>query len=467
MTGGPSGGTAARVLVALAFLAVLGVPFAARRWTAQTEGGLPPYVPPPGLPARKLVLISPHSDSIRREFEWGFNQYTAEERGFRTQFEWRDVGGTLDAIRYVLDEFERKPQGIGIDLFFGGGVDPYMELGPKGLLQPCEVSPEVIDAIPQEHGGLEVYAADRSWFGACLASFGLLYNIKALELIGLPQPKEWADLGRPEYATWVSSADPSHSGTMHMVYEIILQAYGWEKGWATCMRIGANVREFARSASDVPREVSSAEAAVGVAIDFYGRQAVIEAGEDRMALHIPLALTVTNPDGIGMLKGAPDLELAQMFVEFVLSERGQKLWVLKPGTPGGPRQFALGRLPVIPGFARRFGSDATVESDPFESRGGVAFDAEKKNARWRIFNDLFSARIIGVHTELVAAWRRLKDLPEDDPLKAQLLAPPISEEGMLALAAGEWDDPKVRADTIAEWSGQAKRSYRALASRAR
>ncbi len=455
--------TIGKILIAVAFLAVLSAPFAARRWSAEAEGGRPPYQPPPGLAVRRLVLISPHADNIRREFEWGFNQYTAEQLGFRTAFEWRDVGGTMDAIRFVVDEFKRKPEGIGIDLFFGGGVDPYMELSPKGLLHRCSISAEVLDPIPQNHGGLEIYDARQRWFGACLASFGLLYNKKALELVGLPTPQEWADLGRPEFFTWVSSADPSHSGSMHMVYEIILQAYGWRKGWATCVRIGANVREFTRSASDVPREVAAAEAAVGMAIDFYGRQAVIEAGEDRMALRLPMELTVTNPDGIGVLKGAPDVELAETFIEFVLSEHGQRLWTLRAGAPGGPRQYTLGRLSVIPGFTERYGEHAVVESDPFESRGGVQFDAQKKNARWRIFNDLFSARIIDVHGELARAWKRLRHLPPDDPRVQELLAPPVSEQELLELAATAWSEPEARGDAIARWSQHAQRLYRRLA----
>ncbi|MGD2175387.1 MAG: ABC transporter substrate-binding protein [Candidatus Brocadiaceae bacterium] len=444
-------------VVAVAFLLVLSLPFALRpeREEPTAAGGS-------HLPARELVIVSPHAESIRREFEWAFSDWAAETQGFRVKIQWLDVGGTLQAIRYVADQFEQTPGGIGIDIFFGGGVDPFMHLGGKGLLHRCSLPEEVLEPIPQTYAGMEVYARDRSWFGACLAGFGILYNKDVLQFLDTAEPATWEDLGAAGYFTWVSSADPRQSGSMHMVYEIILQAYGWEEGWETVMRIGANCRGFSRQASDVPREVATGEAACGMAIDTYALRAVAEVGEDRMGFRLPDHLTVVNPDGIGVLKGAPNVEVAELFVQFVLSEEGQKLWILRRGAPGGPKEFQLYRLPVLPGLARRCGEDAVVTFDPFEFEGGVAFDPEKKNVRWQILNDLIGARIIDTRQELAEAWRHLRKLPDGHHRKAELLKPPVPEQQLLELAESKWDDPYFRAETVARWSREARALYRRL-----
>ncbi|NLW49334.1 MAG: ABC transporter substrate-binding protein [Candidatus Brocadiaceae bacterium] len=441
-----------------AFAVVLGVPFLLRPEPVRVQEGNTS-----DLPSRKLVIVTPHAEAIRREFARAFAEWTAETRGFLTDIEWLDPGGTTTAIQWVEDQFESRPGGIEVDIFFGGGSDPFLRFSQLGLLHRCSLPAEVLAPIPQSHAGTEVYDAGQLWFGACLSGFGILYNKAVLGVLGLPEPREWADLGRPGFFSWVAGADPRQSGSIHMAFEIILQAYGWETGWRNVMRMCANCRSFSRGASDVPLDVSAGEAACGMAIDTYGLRAVAEAGEDRMAFCLPQALTVINPDGIGVLKGAPDAELAELFVGFVLSEHGQRIWMQRAGTPGGPARYGLYRLPVMRGLVERYRQYAAVGMDPYEFESGVEFDLDKKNRRWGILNALIGACIIDVHTELAAAWRVLRDLPEGDPRVRALLEPPISEDDLLRMAEDRWGDAAFRADMVARWSQEAKTRYRRLA----
>jgi len=437
---------------------VLALPFILRPQEAKRhEGAAAP------LPTRKLILISPHWEGIREEFGRAFSRWTERRFGHRTTLEWLDVGGTSDALRYVLSEFKRSPDGIDIDLFFGGGVDPYLRLAREGLLSPCRLPAEVLDRIPQNHAGIEVYDREHRWFGACLSGFGIIYNRKVLDFLGLPVPRDWADLALPRYFTWVGSGDPRSSGSVHMAYEIILQAYGWKKGWANIVRMGANVRNFSRSGGDVPVETALGEVACGLAIDVYAWRQVSEVGPDRMGFVLPEGLTVVNPDSIAVLKGAPNRELAEKFVAFVLSEEGQRLFVLKPGAPGGPKEFPLGRLPVIPGLAKELGDAAAVTFDPYTWRGGFRYDPDKGSLRWTILNDLIGATLIDTHRDLVAAWRAVKDRPPGSRRIAELTAPPLSEEELLRLARERWDDAAFRARTRARWTAEARERYRRIA----
>lgn len=455
----PSGGTLFKAGLALALVAVLALPFVLRpsepmASVAEKAGH---------LPTRKLVIISPHWEGIRSEFARGFSTWTAEKYGHATELEWLDVGGTSDASRYVRSHFSKSPEGIGIDLFFGGGVDPFLQFSREGLLRPCRLPREALEAIPQKLAGIEVYDPKQQWFGACLAGFGIIYNKKVLEYLNLPPPGTWEDLAHPRYFTWVGSGDPRSSGSVHMVYEIIAQAYGWDKGWGIIVRMGGNIRNFARSGSAVPKDTALGEVACGMAIDVYAWRQVAEAGADRMGFCLPDGLTVVNPDGIGILKGNPNKDLADKFVQFVITEPGQKLWVMKQGVPGGPKDFALTRMPIIPGFAKRFGQQAAVTFDPYTWKAGFTYDSEKGSRRWGILNDLIGATIIDTHDELVAAWRVVKQLPPDDPRVAELVRPPVSDDDLLKMAKTKWNDPAFRARTRAQWCSEARQRYRRIA----
>jgi len=438
---------------------VLAVPFLLR-----PRGGAGETVRPVVLPVRKLVLISPHWEGIRTEFERAFSEWTAEHLGHATDLEWLDVGGTSDAIRYVRSEFARSPAGIGIDIFFGGGVDPFMQLAAEDRLAECRLPDEILERIPRQFAGIEVYDSAHRWFGAALSGFGILYNRKVLEKLGIPAPEDWQDLGGPEYETWVGSGDPRSSGSIHMAYEIILQAYGWENGWANIARICANTRNFSRAAGEVPKDAAMGEVACGMAIDVYAWRQVAEVGPDRMGFVLPEGLTVINPDGIAVLKGSPHRELAEHFVAFVLGEPGQKLWCLKRGAAGGPREFELDRMPVIPGFAAAFGDAASVTYDPYKWKSGFTYDPEKGSLRWTILNDLIGATMIDTHRELAAAWREVKGLASDDARMRQFTAPPLSEAELLSLARDRWNDAEFRARTRARWANEARTHYRRLAS---
>jgi hypothetical protein len=181
---------------------------------------------------------------------------------------------------------------------------------------------------------------------------------------------------------------------------------------------------------------------------------------------LPDGLTVVNPDAIAMLKGAPHPELARAFIEFVLSEKGQRLWILRKGAEGGPSKFSLYRMSVIPGLAQQLGDDVVARTDPFAFKTGFTFDIDKKNKRRRIMSDLFGACIVDTRKDLAKAWEALKGRPATDPLLMRLLAPPASEAELVAMAT-RWDDARFRNDTTVRWASEARDRYRRLAEEAR
>src|SRR5881396_3742039 len=114
----------------------------------------------------RVILISPHNEAIRYEFGRGFDEWHRKRFGEGVTVEWRDVGGTADALRFVQSEFAAKPDGIGIDIFFGGGSEPFLLLADKKLALSYTPPKEILSTIPQSFNGIEVYDAGHAWYGA-------------------------------------------------------------------------------------------------------------------------------------------------------------------------------------------------------------------------------------------------------------------------------------------------------------
>jgi iron(III) transport system permease protein len=397
----------------------------------------------------ELVVITPHWEGIRNELSGGFSKYWKERTGRDVAFRWLDIGGTSDIVKYITSQFKDSPDGIGIDLFFGGGPDSFIELAPRGVLAQVDLPSEVIGAIPQSLSGMLLYSPDKLWFANAINTFGLLYNRIALKMLELPEPKSWADLARPEFLDLVGAGDPRKSGSMHAMFEIILQGYGWERGWQIIQQIARNVRNFTSSASQIGKEVATAEVVYGLAIDTYAGDIIRQVGDERIGYHLPEDFAAFNPDCIAMLKGAPHREAARAFIEFNLSEAGQKIWHTKIGTPGGPAGFEIGKLSVLPKLYNSPNESASiVKVDPFKLPNLLPYDSELAAKRWNLFNDLFGVFIIDQHDRLTKI---------SDP--GLLLGIPISEATALSLTAnGEWGrDPSLRNEHLAEWARLAAR----------
>src|SRR5690242_1494904 len=413
----------------------------------------------------RLVLLSPHWKGIEDEFERGFKAHYLRETGRAVALEWLDVGGTSEVLRFIRSEFSNKPAGIGIDILFGGGLEPYLALKKEKLLRPYVLPHELLKNIPRQLGGVPLYDPDYTWYGVTLAGFGIVYNKAVLDLVKLPIITTWEGLASPPVFGWVGSSDPRKSGSVHMMYEIILQAYGWEKGWRIITGMGANTRNFTNAASQIPKDVTTGEVAYGLAIDFYAWAQVNEAGADKIGFVMPENLTIINPDGIGILNGAPNPSVAEAFVRFVISPAGQKLWLLAKGAPGGPKNYQLNRFSVLPSLYDDSSQYTAVKLNPFSWRSNFSFDESLSFTRYGIVNDLVGVMVIDCKDVLTQAWKRGLTLGLSNEEWRRLTAMPISSAEALDLARTRWSDAAFRNQKLNEWSQFAREKYGRLTKR--
>ena len=416
----------------------------------------------PSRAANRVIIITPHLDAIRVEFGRGFAEWHLQKYGEKAEPDFRQVGGTSDALRFVQSEFAEKPAGIGLDCFWGGGQEPYLLLADKKLLVRYEPPPEILSSIPESINGVEVYDPNKTWYGAALSSFGILENLRVQRIAGLPLVRQWEDLAQPQLFGWVGAGDPRNSGTMNVMFEAFLQFYGWGRGWEILSQIGGNVRKFDRISSTTAKDVTLGETAYAFAIDFYGFAQVASAGRTNLTFVLPQDFTAVSPDGIAILKGAPNLVTAQHFVDFVLSEEGQRLWFLPRGHPQGPKQFSIERMSVRPDFYKRYHGISNIEFSPFDLKQSFRYNARLARERREVVAALVGALLVDTHEELQAAWRAIisRNLPAPDLV--ELGSMPLSESAALQLATGPWKDPSVRNLKKIQWQTWAQRKYRKL-----
>jgi len=405
-----------------------------------------------------VLVLSPHRREVRLEYSRGFREWLLRVKGRDGRIVWLDAGGTSKILKDMESRFAVRPDNPGVDLLFGGGVAPYLTACERGWLEPVHLPEDALAGIPETCAGTPVYDPQMRWFGVALSGFGILYSRPLVSRLGLPPPEDWEDLARPEYFSWVGSGDPRSSGSVHMCYEILLQAYGFERGWEIGTRLCANVRGFGEAGGTVPREVAAGDVAAGMVIDQYAHTVIRESSAgDNLVFVLPARNTVIGPDAVGMIRNCEHRELAGLFIEYALSEEGQRL-LCRPAGQGGQR-FSLHRLPVLKAL---YGEQGTAAVNPYDAPAAVRYDGAKASKRWDALNDLMGAWWIDAHEDLRKAWRAVisRGMKEDEV--SALCAPPVSEEQLVALAA-EMKDARRRQGLVTRWALEARERYRSLA----
>lgn len=472
--------------------ALVAVPLLLRKDTTQR--------PAPG--ARRLVVFTPHSETIRREFAEAFSRRWRDRHGEDVYVDWRSPGGTSE-IRLMLDAGykaadEEKRAGIGADVFFGGGEPDFASQARKGRLVPLRVFADhpgwfaAGGPIPEFFTGERLWAKDRTWCSSCLSRFGICWAPKRWRATGLPDPVRWADLADPRLRGQLALADPTKSGSVARAFELIIQAemvrslgaperaawpekerlaLGWAEGFRLVQRMAANARYFSDSSTKIPLDVADGNAVAGMCVDYYGAafaHQVNRPGDIRLAWTAPAGGTTVSGDPIAVLRGAPEQELAQAFVEFVLSPDGQALWSSPVGGAAGPRERELFRPPVRRDAYAALPPERAARS-PYLGADHLQYRPEFTAAAFGTIRRAVRAMCIDTHEELKEAWTEIIKAG----MPADALAAMSDMSALPYRAGGEGDpglesrDALVSAGRMTELGAVFRGNYRRAAELAR
>lgn len=345
--------------------------------------------------------------------------------------------------------------GIGIDLFFGGGYYDFKQHSRKGQLVDSgivEAEPDWFDesVIPKTASGVQLYDDQHRWMGNCLSGFGIVYNTDEHERLGLNPPQRWDDLRDPLYFGSLALADPTKSGSATSAFEMLIQQQleiavqeidpekvvdmdeaiqdamdrGWTRGLNLIQAIAGNARYFSDNSTKPPYDVAQGNAAAGMCIDFYGRtlneRFLKKDGSSRVQFVLPKAGTAITPDGIGMLRGAPNQDLALEFMRYLFSPPGQRLWHYRTDARGGPKNYALRRLPIrLDAYTEeelRYSSDPDVL--PYERAEDFTYHADRTGKYFGVIRFVIQVMCLDNHEELREAWKAMIDAKGPPPKQA-------------------------------------------------
>ncbi|MBI2562601.1 MAG: extracellular solute-binding protein [candidate division NC10 bacterium] len=342
----------------------------------------------------ELVLITPVSKFIHDAALKEFAQYAKEKWGITVKTNALAAGTPVAYGRIV--EWKGKPE---VDIFWGGESALFDDLAEKKLMAKLELSKEAWDAIPPTIGKPKpIFLKDPKgfWVGTALEPYGLVYHPRLFQRLGIPEPKDWDDLLNPKLKGNVAQCAPTRSSSSHATYEVILQQSGDEKGWEWLKRLAANSGIFTARSRDVPSVVAKGEFAAGFAVPSY------MAFEERLAgfdikFVAPKTAWIT-PEPMGILAGAKHPKAARAFVEFLLTERGQRVFMER------------GLFPITPKYKVQGPPGSTAEM-AVEFTGGVRsyfdrevtniYDDDKAQKRYKEVNEQY-------RKDIEAVWEDLK-----------------------------------------------------------
>jgi ABC-type Fe3+ transport system substrate-binding protein len=331
------------------------------------------------LQAKELVIVTSFPKELFENYKKAFE---AKYPGINVVINSKQTNAGVTYLR----ETKAKPEA---DIFWVSAPDAFQTLKNDGLLEKYAPPKEIMAKIPAKIGNFPVHDADGTYFGFAVSGYGLMWNKNYLQGHKLAAPKEWTDLANPKYHGHLVISAPSRSGTTHLTIEVILQAYGWEKGWNLLLNAGGNMGAITERSFGVPEAVISGQYGIGVVIDFFGLSGI---ASGQPVDFIYPSLTSVVPASVGIVKGAPNMENAKTFVNYLLSEPGQMLLF----TPD------IARLPVVPDLYLKGPSNYP---NPFKTKmGGVDFNDRLSSGRRDIVNSLYDHIITFRHNELKAAW---------------------------------------------------------------
>ncbi|WOS61407.1 ABC transporter substrate-binding protein [Sinorhizobium fredii] len=161
-----------------------------------------------------------------------------------------------------------------------------------------------------------LYDADGAYYSTKMITTGIVYNTSA----GM-KPEGWQDLTKPEAKGLVTMPSPLTSGAALIHAETLSAIPGL--GWDYYKALAENGATAAGGNGAVLKAVATGEKAYGMLVDFMAIREKAKGAPVEFVFPVEGVSAVTEP--VGILKTAKNVEAAKKFVDFLISEEGQKV----------------------------------------------------------------------------------------------------------------------------------------------
>jgi iron(III) transport system substrate-binding protein len=232
--------------------------------------------------------------------------------------------------------FKQANPGVEVEVFRSGTTEVMGKLAAEFAAgQPKADVLLIADAASMEalkrDGHLLAYAgarvdglapgsfdADKTYFGSKLITTGIAFNTSAKE-----RPKSWKDLEKPEYKGKIAMPSPLYSGAAAIMLGTMTMRQ--DLGWSFFEKLKAEDTIAVRGNGAVLTAVANGEKPFGVLVDFMAFNAKAKGSPVDFVFPAEGSPAVTEP--VAILKTTQNPDAARAFVDFILSDAGQKLAV--------------------------------------------------------------------------------------------------------------------------------------------
>ena len=210
----------------------------------------------------------------------------------------------------VMARVESEAGNPRVDVLISASWDSALDLHQRGWLLDYQ-SPNA-RTVPAAYKG-------PSYVAQGLSALAIAWNPSS----GTPRPGDWNDLAAPAFQGKVNMPDPSRSGT---ALELIsgLQSQHGAQAWKLFAELHANGMHIAGANAQALNPVlQGAKAAVFGAVDYVTFAS--RAKGEKVEIIFPSSGTVVAARPMMIFKHSPQPEQAKRFVDYVLSDEGQRI----------------------------------------------------------------------------------------------------------------------------------------------
>ncbi|OLS20840.1 MAG: Phosphoglycerate transport regulatory protein PgtC precursor [Candidatus Heimdallarchaeota archaeon LC_2] len=417
-----------------------------------------------------INIITRHESGILDSFAEGFLASSfAQDIGYTTSDKNKIVFWTVQTTQGWQTALGRTGEGA-MDLAWGGGPPLFDSMIEANLLQPINNLNDqdlmnLIDAqVPTEVAGVEmtkISNSDLMWAANVISSFGFTVNNKVLADFGLEKPSTWEELASPDFfvdenIASIAMGNPPETTSNTRIYQIILQQFGWERGWEILMSMAGNGAIFGGSLA-TRAGVIQEQVAVSMTIDFYGVYAATECSDCEYV--IPTDGTAINGDPIAVAANMINPEAAAAFMKYTFSDEGQSLWIKNDRLPIAVGAFNTPLGQTRPDVAELYNVTLTNQ--------GIDFDDDLALATLETTIEYFDSTISDIHADLKIVWSELVNSFKDgtitraefDAKVTELAAPQLTLDEAKVANTQIKSSAQYKVDIKNEWLETARTRY--------
>jgi iron(III) transport system substrate-binding protein len=276
------------------------------------------------------------------------------------------TGITVNSVRMpggeALARVKAEKDNPKTDIWWAGTGDPFLQAAEENLLEPYRPS-NFAQLHPWSQNQYKISGDKVGGFYSGAIGFGV--NTEVLKKKNLPVPQCWSDLLKPIYKGEIESSNPATSGGAYTIVAGLVQLMGEDKAFEYQKALHKNITQYTRSSTAQGANVGRGEVAIGISF-IHGFIEVIENGFP-VDVVVPCEGTSYEVGGIGLIKGARNIENAKKFYEFLMSVEGQSLGAASKtyqqpankNTPPNAKILQADKVKLIDYDFKKYGSSET------------------------------------------------------------------------------------------------------------